>query len=65
MKCETCTFFKVLNSKLFPEWDPDNVISTEKLPEIINLTHFLKSFWILHIDQIIVYNAFYSKLTST
>ena len=35
----------------------------KKLPEIINLTRFLKSFWILHIDQIIVYNAFYSKLT--
>jgi hypothetical protein len=35
----------------------------KKLPEIINLTHFLKSFWILYIDQIIVYNAFYSKLT--
>jgi hypothetical protein len=27
------------------------------------LTRFLKSFWILYIDQIIVYNAFYSKLT--
>jgi hypothetical protein len=35
----------------------------KKLPEIINLTRFLKSFWILYIDQIIVYNAFYSKLT--
>ena len=35
----------------------------KKLPEIINLTHFLKSFWILYIDQIIVYNVFYSKLT--
>jgi hypothetical protein len=35
----------------------------KKLPEIINLTCFLKSFWILYIDQIIVYNAFYSKLT--
>ena len=35
----------------------------KKLPEIINLTPFLKSFWILYIDQIIVYNAFYSKLT--
>ena len=35
----------------------------KKLPEIINMTHFLKSFWILYIDQIIVYNAFYSKLT--
>ena len=35
----------------------------KKLPEIINFTHFLKSFWILYIDQIIVYNAFYSKLT--
>ena len=35
----------------------------KKLPEIINLTHFLKSFWMLYIDQIIVYNAFYSKLT--
>ena len=34
----------------------------KKLPEIINLTRFLKSFWILYIDQIIVYNAFYSKL---
>ena len=29
----------------------------------MNLTGFLKSFWILYIDQIIVYNAFYSKLT--
>jgi hypothetical protein len=35
----------------------------KKLSEIINLTRFLKSFWILYIDQIIVYNAFYSKLT--
>jgi hypothetical protein len=35
----------------------------KKLPEIINLTRFLRSFWILYIDQIIVYNAFYSKLT--
>jgi hypothetical protein len=35
----------------------------QKLPEIINLTRFLKSFWMLYIDQIIVYNAFYSKLT--
>ena len=35
----------------------------KKLPEIINMTRFLKSFWILYIDQIIVYNAFYSKLT--
>jgi hypothetical protein len=35
----------------------------KKLPEIIILTSFLKSFWILYIDQIIVYNAFYSKLT--
>jgi hypothetical protein len=35
----------------------------KKLPEIINLTRFLKSFWILYIDQIIVYYAFYSKLT--
>ena len=35
----------------------------KKLPEIINLTRFLKSFWMLYIDQIIVYNAFYSKLT--
>ena len=35
----------------------------KKLPEIIYLTLFLKSFWILYIDQIIVYNAFYSKLT--
>jgi hypothetical protein len=35
----------------------------KKIPEIINLTRFLKSFWILYIDQIIVYNAFYSKLT--
>ena len=34
----------------------------KKLPEIINLTRFLKSFWILYIDQIIVYNAFYSKI---
>jgi hypothetical protein len=34
----------------------------KKLPEIINLTRFLKSFWMLYIDQIIVYNAFYSKL---
>jgi hypothetical protein len=30
----------------------------KKLPEIINLTRFLKSFWILYIDQIIVYNAY-------
>jgi hypothetical protein len=29
----------------------------------VELTRFLKSFWILYIDQIIVYNAFYSKLT--
>ena len=35
----------------------------KKLPEIINLTSFLKSFWILYIDQIIVYNTFYSTLT--
>ena len=35
----------------------------KKLPEIINLTRFLKSFWMLYMDQIIVYNAFYSKLT--
>ena len=35
----------------------------KKLPEIINLTHFLKSFLILYIDQIIVYNTFYSTLT--
>jgi hypothetical protein len=35
----------------------------KKLPEITNLTRFLKSFWILYIDQIIVYNMFYSKLT--
>ena len=35
----------------------------KKLPEIINLTRFLKSFWILYIDQIIDYNAFYSTLT--
>ena len=35
----------------------------KKLPEIINLTRFLKSFWMLYIDQIIVYNAFYSKST--
>jgi hypothetical protein len=35
----------------------------KKLTEIINLTHLLKSFWILYIDQIIVYNALYSKLT--
>ena len=35
----------------------------KKLPEIINLTRLLKSFWILYIDQIIVYNTFYSKLT--
>jgi hypothetical protein len=35
----------------------------KKLPEIINLTRFLKSFWILYIDQIIVYNAFCSTLT--
>ena len=35
----------------------------KKLPEIIILTRFLKSFWMLYIDQIIVYNAFYSKLT--
>ena len=35
----------------------------KKLPEIINLTRFLKSFWILYIDQIIVYSAFYSMLT--
>ena len=35
----------------------------KKLPEIINLTRFLKSFWILYVDQIIVYNTFYSKLT--
>jgi hypothetical protein len=27
------------------------------------MTRFLKSCWILYIDQIIVYNAFYSKLT--
>ena len=27
------------------------------------MTCFLKSFWILYIDQIIVYYAFYSKLT--
>ena len=35
----------------------------KKIPEIINLIRFLKSYWILYIDQIIVYNAFYSKLT--
>ena len=35
----------------------------KKLPEIFNLTRLLKLFWILYIDQIIVYNAFYSKLT--
>ena len=35
----------------------------KKLPEIINVTRFFKSFWILYIDQIIVYNAFYLKLT--
>ena len=35
----------------------------KKLPEIINLTRFLKSFWILYIDQIIDYNVFYSTLT--
>ena len=35
----------------------------KKLPEIIDLTRFLKSFWILYIDQIIVYNTFYSTLT--
>jgi hypothetical protein len=35
----------------------------KKLPEIINLTRFLKSFWIVYIDQIIVYNVFYSTLT--
>ena len=35
----------------------------EKLPEISNLTRFLKSFCILYIDQIIVYNTFYSTLT--
>ena len=35
----------------------------KKLSEIINLTRFLKSFWILYIDQIIDYNAFYSTLT--
>ena len=29
----------------------------KKLPEIINLTRFLKSFWILYIDQIILCNA--------
>jgi hypothetical protein len=34
----------------------------KKLLEIINLTRFFKSFWILCIDQIIVYNAFYSKI---
>ena len=34
----------------------------KKLPEIINLTRFLKSFWIVYIDQIIVYNVFYSRL---
>ena len=33
------------------------------IPEIIYLTCFLKSFWMLYIDQIIVYNTFYSKLT--
>jgi hypothetical protein len=33
----------------------------KKLPEIINFTRFLKSFWILYIDQIIVYNTFYSN----
>jgi hypothetical protein len=52
-----------IQNELFPEWDPDNVISTGKIPEIINLTRFLKSFWILYIDQIIVYDTFYSKLT--
>jgi hypothetical protein len=35
----------------------------KKLPEIINLTRFLKSFWILYINQIIVYDTFYSTLT--
>ena len=35
----------------------------KKLSEIINMTRFLKSFWILYIDQIIVYNVFYSKVT--
>jgi hypothetical protein len=35
----------------------------KKILEIINLTRFLRSFWILYIDQIIVYNAFYSTLT--
>ena len=35
----------------------------KKLLEIINVTRFFKSFWILYIDQIIVYNAFYLKLT--
>jgi hypothetical protein len=39
------------------------LLQLKKLPEIINLTRFLKSFWILYIDQIIVYNTFYSKLT--
>jgi hypothetical protein len=34
--------------KLFPKWDPDNDISAEKTTEIINLTRFLKSFWILY-----------------
>jgi hypothetical protein len=29
----------------------------KKLLEIINLTRFLKSFWILYINQIIVYNT--------
>ena len=35
----------------------------KKLPEIFHLTRFLKSFWILYIDQIIVYNTFYSTLS--
>ena len=39
------------------------LFKSKKLPEIINLTRFLKSFWILYIDQIIVYNTFYSTLT--
>jgi hypothetical protein len=48
------TKFEIISGMLF---------QLKKLPEIINLTRFLKSFWILYIDQIIVYNAFYSKLT--
>ena len=33
----------------------------KKLPEIINFTRFLKSFWMLYIDQIIVYNFLHNK----